>query len=200
MSIATIEGAVARPLKELVHLIKDAINEAHHAAEQAAAPYWLQVGQMMLEAKGQLSHGEFRPWIERNFNIGYVQASRYMKVANTTTSEEMFRRRNIPSLTEAIRQASPNAVSYAKENQTIRPQPWHNPIKETLNKVDTQFLNTRRDEVNRAEEREAQRKLALQLIDIGYKALASKLHPDKGGSRDAMARLNAVRDRLKGSV
>jgi hypothetical protein len=40
-------------------------------------------------------------------------------------------------------------------------------------------------------------KLAMQLIDIGYKALATKLHPDKGGSGDAMSRLNEVRDRLK---
>jgi DnaJ-class molecular chaperone len=40
-------------------------------------------------------------------------------------------------------------------------------------------------------------KLAMQLIDIGYKALATKFHPDKGGSRDAMSRLNEVRDRLK---
>jgi hypothetical protein len=55
--------------------------------------------------------------------------------------------------------------------------------------------------LNRVEEREAQRKLGLQLIEIGYKALASKLHPDKvGGSRDAMTRLNTVRDRLKQSA
>jgi hypothetical protein len=31
----------------------------------------------------------------------------------------------------------------------------------------------------------------------GYKALAAKLHPDKGGSHEAMARLNRVRDNLK---
>jgi hypothetical protein len=54
--------------------------------------------------------------------------------------------------------------------------------------------------LKREQERELQRKLALQLIDIGYKALASKLHPDKGGSREAMSRLNAVRERLKGFV
>ena len=41
------------------------------------------------------------------------------------------------------------------------------------------------------------RKLALQLIDLGYRALATRLHPDRGGSRDAMARLNVVRDELK---
>jgi hypothetical protein len=35
--------------------------------------------------------------------------------------------------------------------------------------------------------------------DLGgeYRALATKLHPDRGGSKEAMARLNRVRDELK---
>jgi hypothetical protein len=36
-----------------------------------------------------------------------------------------------------------------------------------------------------------------QVIDAGYRALAARLHPDTGGSHEAMARLNQVRDRLK---
>jgi hypothetical protein len=46
-------------------------------------------------------------------------------------------------------------------------------------------------------EREAQRKCAHKLIDIGYKVLAKELHPDKGGSPAVMARLNLLRDKLK---
>ena len=53
---------------------------------------------------------------------------------------------------------------------------------------------------NRKEEKEAERKLAIRLIDIGFKILSQELHPDKGGSRDAMARLNRVRERLKQCV
>jgi hypothetical protein len=44
---------------------------------------------------------------------------------------------------------------------------------------------------------EAQRALARRLIDIGYKALAKELHPDKGGSSEAMSRLGDVRRRLQ---
>jgi hypothetical protein len=51
------------------------------------------------------------------------------------------------------------------------------------------------------QEHEAQRNVARRLIDIGYKELAPQLHPDKaGGSHDAMARLNRVRDKLKHSI
>ena len=41
------------------------------------------------------------------------------------------------------------------------------------------------------------RELAEELIDIGYRTLATKLHPDRGGSKIAMTRLNRIRDELK---
>jgi hypothetical protein len=53
---------------------------------------------------------------------------------------------------------------------------------------------------NRAQEHALQRELAIKLIDIGYKVLSTKLHPDKGGSAEAMSRLNAVRKLLKEAV
>jgi hypothetical protein len=39
--------------------------------------------------------------------------------------------------------------------------------------------------------------LAREMIDAGYRAVAKKLHPDIGGSTDAMARSNEIRRRLK---
>lgn len=39
--------------------------------------------------------------------------------------------------------------------------------------------------------------VALQVIDSGFRAVAMKLHPDKGGSEQAMKELNSVRDALK---
>jgi hypothetical protein len=49
----------------------------------------------------------------------------------------------------------------------------------------------------RDDEIKLHRELAEELIDIGYRALATRLHPDRGGSKDAMSRLNRVRDELK---
>jgi ParB-like chromosome segregation protein Spo0J len=53
------------------------------------------------------------------------------------------------------------------------------------------------DAMARQAEQELQRELALQLINAGFRALAAKLHPDKGGSKEAMVRLNQVRARLR---
>ena len=45
--------------------------------------------------------------------------------------------------------------------------------------------------------RKVRRDLAFKVIDIGFKVLATKLHPDKGGSTEAMTRLNNIRQSLK---
>ena len=57
-----------------------------------------------------------------------------------------------------------------------------------------------RASLDRAKEQATKRKLGLQLIKAGYKALATKLHPDMGGSTVAMVRLNQVRKLLKDSL
>jgi hypothetical protein len=38
------------------------------------------------------------------------------------------------------------------------------------------------------------------MTDLGYKALAKEMHPDKGGSAEDMKRLNRARDHLKHMV
>jgi DNA-binding Lrp family transcriptional regulator len=47
------------------------------------------------------------------------------------------------------------------------------------------------------EELHAERDLAIRMIDTGYRTMAKINHPDVGGPKDIMVRLNHVRDRLK---
>ncbi len=82
----------------------------------------------------------------------------------------------------------------------ITKQSWHEPVKQTVERAKREAERIREEELTRAQEREAERTLALRLIDIGFKVLSKELHPDRGGSRDAMQRLNRVRDRLKSHV
>ena len=147
-------------------------------------------GEKMIEAKAQMGHGEFKPWIERNFSLSFNRASIYMNFASATSGKQKSRIGDFSSLNDFAK-----ATGHSSYKATpVTAQPWHEPVKQILGRVDIETL--RDAELKRAEERNAERRLALQLIDIGYKALATKLHPDKGGSRGAMARLNHVRDRL----
>jgi hypothetical protein len=67
---------------------------------------------------------------------------------------------------------------------------WHRGEQERLARLTE-------EELRRQQERDAQRELSLRMIDLGYKALAKELHPDKGGSSEAMARLNRARAHTK---
>jgi len=60
------------------------------------------------------------------------------------------------------------------------------------------MMNTR---MNTSGSARPSRKVAHELISIGYRALAKELHPDTPhGDRDAMIRLNRVCDKLKHSI
>jgi hypothetical protein len=60
-----------------------------------------------------------------------------------------------------------------------------------------QSLHWAQEMERQRQERQEQRELSLRMIDLGYKALAKELHPDKGGSSEVMARLNRARAHQK---
>jgi hypothetical protein len=180
---------IARPLRVLVPLIQEDLKHGKEAAARAGLPHYRAAGEKLLEARPQHStYDAFVSWTKRNFNIGKDTAAQYMKYAAASLANNSSALEST-SLSEFIRKTSNPDYN--------RPSSWHEPVRQIVNRVDTETLNLKRDELERAEERAAQRKLALQLIDIGFKVLARKLHPDKGGSKIAMTRLNTVRDRLR---
>jgi hypothetical protein len=190
--IENTDKQVARPLKVLVLLIKQDLVDMNEAAETATKPYQIAIGEKLLEAKGQQKHGEFSAWIQRHFDISLTQARRYMSVVPTTFNIEN-NRPAATSLSTLLRDAGHEPRGHHGHGE-------YKPIHEIAKRAAETQTRLRNEELSRAEEREAQRRLALQLIDIGYKALASKFHPDRGGSREAMARLNEVRNRLKAHI
>ncbi len=79
----------------------------------------------------------------------------------------------------------------------MRQPEWRESVKENIERARREVDRLKEEALTRQQERDAERKLALRLIDIGFKVLVKELHPDKGGSREAMSRLNRMRDRLK---
>jgi hypothetical protein len=172
---------LARPLKVLVPLIRQEIE----AGDQAGIEHYRRAGEMLLEAKEQLSYGEWIPWLKRNFELSRTTANRYMKLAQ---AGQKNRARRISTLSELI---EPHRESHHQPA-------WHEPVRESINKVNVEKLVQERQD--REKEERLVKEVAIRLIDIGYRALAAKLHPDKGGSAEAMARLNKARDLLKRAV
>ena len=120
-----------------------------------------------------------------------------MGFAKATAGGENARVRSFSSFGDFMRKEGGDPT-YGK---VVRKQDWHEPVKRMADEARETAVRLAQENLSRAKEREAQRQLALQLISIGYKILAAQFHPDKkGGSKDAMVRLNTVRNRLKGCV
>lgn len=167
---------LVRPLRVLVPLIKDELT----AGDAAGLEHYRVAGEMLLEAKAQLERGEWMGWVDRNFHLSASTARRYMQLAETRTA------RAFSSLRQAV-----NVMGTGRAS-------WHQPVREIAARVNVAALA--RDRQDREREQHMMHVLSHQLIDIGYKVLASKLHPDKGGSTEAMARLNTVRKLLKAAL
>jgi hypothetical protein len=172
--------AVARPLKVLVPLIAGELT----AGDTVAREHYRRAGELLLEARDQVAAFKWGAWLSKNFALSRVTAWRYMKMA------------------EKIH-ADPSIVSHGKQpsmRQTIRPNEGYahvhwRPVIDATKQINVdEFAEVRQA---RNQEIELHRELALELIDVGFKALATRLHPDRGGSKDAMRRLNRVRDELK---
>jgi hypothetical protein len=172
-------AALARPLKVLVPMIKDELD----AGDAAGIEHYRRAGAMLLEAKSQIAHGEWTGWITRNFHLGARQARRYMELAELS---ENGRPRPFSSLSEAVEPKRPSHHGVT----------WYEPVRRIAARVNLEAL--RQYEESKEKEAALTRDLAHKLIEIGYKVLAQKLHPDKpGGSKEAMQRLNEVRALLR---
>jgi Protein of unknown function (DUF3102) len=182
------ETKVARPLRVLVPLIKEELD----AGYSAGIEHYRRAGEMLIEAKSQLEHGEWEPWLKQNFELSRRTAYRYMALIRSGEQDEM-RRDPGTFQPRTLSEALGDLRTSADRGH------WTRPVREVVSRVNVNRLAEERQ----SREREAAliKQLAHQLVDIGYRVLAAKLHPDRpGGSHEAMKRLNAVRRLLKEAV
>jgi hypothetical protein len=176
--------AIARPLKVLVPLIREELV----AGEQAGLEHYRQAGDLLLEAKEQLAYGNWTKWLAQNFKdargvtLSPRTADRYMKLA-------------------VIARRKPDIGAGADYTRIVGDRSERTQVHASFRSV----LDAARDldadlfaQERQTEEEEVRirRELVSELIDLGYRALATRLHPDRGGSKDAMVRLNDLRTQL----
>lgn len=192
MQVITNERTIEktpRPLSALIPLIHEQYASMKAAAEDAAKPYYERLGELLLEAKAQLTSTEFADWVRRNFEFGRGAADEYMTYVRRLPEFETSggRPRTLTEVTRPHRDIESEPSTVQRRHVT-----------KIVQKINVDRLSQERQA--REKELRLMRQLANQLIDIGYKVLATKLHPDHGGSREAMSRLNEVRRRLKAAI
>lgn len=179
LATARASQTIARPLTVLVPLIREELT----AGNIAGLEHYLRAGEMLLEARDQVAPFKWGKWLTKNFALSRQTAYDYMKLAERVRDE--------PDL---VKRAGQSIRAIAHPERKPERLQWR-PVITATKHVDVDTFRESRQA--RADEVQLHRDLALELIDIGYKALATRLHPDRGGSKDAMRRLNRVRDELK---
>ena len=175
---------VARPLKVLIPLIQSELQQGNEAARD----HYRIAGEMLIEAKDQVGLGGWGRWLTKNFDLSSSTASIYMRLARHYREAG----RGSPDLPYRSLNEMRGGTERAREDrQSKQQQDFRRVLRDIARDDFVQERQSRDDEVR------LHRELAEELVDAGYRALATKLHPDRGGSKDAMARLNRVRDELK---
>jgi hypothetical protein len=182
---ASKSRAVARPLKVLVPLIKADLEQGDRAGMQ----YYADAGDKLIEAKEQVAHGYWGTWLSKNFHLVDRVAQRYMRLARLR-AENIENRRPASDLPRSLSEMEGHTARRQERQQA------ESAYKAVLRELETDLYT--QEQQTRADEVQLHRDIALELVDVGYKALATRLHPDRGGSKEAMARLNRVRSELKG--
>ena len=195
MQVAEASHEIARPLRVIEGLIKDELEQA----EAAAQPYYTRIAPLLVEAREGHFQGNsagFYEWATKKFGKSRERIRTYVALGSNAHAKSF---KNLDHFTHSPK--SQGGLGHAPRVTALRRE-WGAPVDEVAQRAQREaFLLAQQDALSYAQERDAQRQLAHRLIDIGYKVLAKELHPDKlNGDRDAMARLNKVRGKLKHAI
>jgi hypothetical protein len=193
--------AVVRSLRVLEPLIREYIVAGDEASKDAGEPHYRMAAPLLLEAKEAHFQGNtagFYDWAQKKFGKSRTQTTVYLSYAQYAQASVG---KSLKSLHE-LRYTPKSQGGLGHAPPSARTRSWTAPVDAVADLARKEaFRLVQEDVLSRAQERDAERKLASRLVDIGYKVLAKELHPDKmHGNKEAMQRLVRVRDKLKHSI
>jgi hypothetical protein len=186
LAVQTEGRKIARPLKVLVPLIQSEL----HKGNTAGREHYCNAGNMLIEAKEseQVPVRGWSRWLGKNFDLSQRRAQELMQWAR-----EAQKRGGSAHMPDSMAAFTGHTERRREDRQSKQQQAYREALRDVFSHRD-EFAQERQA---REQEVRLHRELAEQLVDAGYRALATRFHPDRGGSKDAMARLNRVRDELK---
>ncbi len=99
-------------------LLSADINAAHRACEQAARStleHAYRTGELLIEAKATLRHGEWLPWLEANCEVSDRQARTYMRLARELPKSEVGSDLSLKGALRAIEAPEPERQAEGEE-------------------------------------------------------------------------------------
>jgi hypothetical protein len=185
---------VIRPLRIIAAEIRECFDAGDAAAASASEPHYRKAAPLLAEAKRDHFKDDmagFLKWGMNTFGKSRTQISTW-HAFGIQSEHKSFKNLHEFELT-------PKKKGGLGQPYRGVTREWAAPVSDVAGRARQEaFRLAQQDSLTRTQEREAERKLANRLIDIGYKVLAKELHPDKmHGDKEAMQRLVRVRDKLK---
>jgi hypothetical protein len=180
---------VAETLQSIVSRVKRNLGKMQEIIKSETYNLRLEIGRDLIAARNlcQKSKITFKDWLADNFDMSSSTAYDAMKIAGSSS-----RSQNFTSITEHLRHHRP---TYAMPRQSVGED---SATKKILGGISNDIFFERAREASK--ELQVKKKMAIELVDAGFRALSIKAHTDKGGSDDAMVRLNEVRKALKNAI
>lgn len=72
---------------------QESINREHRLAREShefTIQHAVRCGELLIQQKAALNHGEFKPWIAKNCEFSYRQAARYIQVKKKSVTHDTF--------------------------------------------------------------------------------------------------------------
>jgi hypothetical protein len=162
------------------------------AGEEKGLDDFARAGRRLKILKQRIAPGQWNKWLRKHFEFSLETARRWMRLAERTASLEAgpVRARTLSQATGDDRPPGHRPSWYAAAREEHAKREQH--AKATAH-------YTAQREVRWAEKR-AVRTRATEIIDAGYRVVAGKYHPDKGGSHAEMSRTNKARDSLRAAL
>jgi len=166
------------------------------AGEEKGFEDYARAGRRLKILRERIAPGQWTKSLKEKLDITTATAGRYIRFAENLESldDGSARRRAPRTLSEGSGDHRPHHqaswFAAAREEHAQRAQHA---------KATAHHASTSQREARWAETR-AVRARATEIIDAGYRIVAGKYHPDKGGSHAEMSRTNKARDSLRAAL
>jgi hypothetical protein len=184
---------LAQSLQSIATRVKRNLGKMQEIIKSETYNLRIEIGRDLISAQDLCKKGKiaFKGWLADNFDMCETEAYNAIRIAKTATPDRKF-----SSVTEHLRHHNPN---YARPRQPVSDD--GDDVADTRKILggisDDIFFDRAKDA---SKELHLKKKMAIELVDAGFRALSIKAHSDTGGSDDAMRRLSEVRKALKNAI
>ena len=142
----------------------------------------LEIGKRLIEAKAQLQHGEWLPWLRDNVDISEDSAQRYMKIAREWSNTDSLRYLNLSKALKLVELEPAEREAFMAEKHDVGGE--EKTVYEMTIKELKESLKARESEIERLK---AEPKAVTAVEQV----------PDKERERELEDNIAALKDRLK---